>query len=233
MNHLQTKLSIKSWAEIDRPREKLRLKGKQSLSDAELIAILLGSGNRTQSAVELAQHILHASDNNLVKISRQSITDLIKFKGIGEAKAVSVIAALELGRRRQAEGPLDRIKIRSSQDAFNIFNPILSDLPYEEFWVVLLNQNNRVLSRHLIGRGGISGTAADIRLIFKTAIEHFATGIIICHNHPSGSVNPSQQDKKLTHQILESGKILTISLLDHIIIGDKGYFSFADSGILK
>lgn len=233
MDNLQTKLSIKFWAEIDRPREKLRLKGKQSLSDAELIAILLGSGNRKQSAVELAQQMLHVSDNNLVKISRLSINDLVKFQGIGEAKAISIIAALELGRRRQIEGPLDRIKIRTSKDAFNIFNPILEDLPYEEFWVVLLNQNNRVLSRHLIGRGGISGTAADVRLIFKTAIEHFATGIIICHNHPSGSINPSRQDKVLTHQIIESGKILTISVLDHIIIGDKGYFSFADSGILK
>lgn len=233
MNPIQTKLSIKSWAEVDRPREKMRIHGRQSLSDAELIAILLGSGNKTQSAVELAKHILYANDNNISEIGRKSIPDLMKFPGIGEAKAVSVIAALELGRRRQSIGPLDRIKVRGSKDAFKIFSPLLNDLPYEEFWVLLLNQNNKVISKHLIGRGGISGTSADIRLIFKSALEHCATGIIVCHNHPSGNVNPSRQDKQLTHRIVESGEILTISVLDHIIIGDKGYFSFADTGNLK
>lgn len=227
-----TKLSIKAWAEDDRPREKLMLKGRQSLSDAELIAILLGSGNREQTAVELAQLILHTHDNNLGVVAKKSVKDLMKFKGIGEAKAISIISALELGRRRK-EGKVEtKPKIKSSKDAYSVIYGELADIPMEEFWVVLLNQNNRVLSKQFISRGGISGTIADSRIIFKYALDHLATSIILCHNHPSGNVSPSVQDKELTKRMVSAGDLLQIKVLDHIIVGDEDYFSFADEGIL-
>lgn len=229
-NPYTDKLSIKFWAEGDRPREKLLALGRQSLSDAELIAILLGSGSREQSAVEVAQVMLHSCQNNLIEMARKSVSDLTKFKGIGEAKAISVIAALELGRRREETIPLERKKISCSRDAYTFLYPAIADKPYEEFWVVLLNRNNKILSKQLISRGGISGTVADSRLIFKTAIDQFATSIILCHNHPSGSLNPSNADLRLTQRLVEAGKLLEILVIDHIIVGDEDYYSFADNG---
>ena len=227
------KLSIKAWAEDDRPREKLILKGRSNLTEAELIAILIGSGSRNQSAVELAKVILSNSGNNLNEVAKKSVKDLMKFKGIGEAKAISIISALELGRRRSTEEILKKDKITMSRDAYSILYPLMADKMVEEFWILLLNQNNRVLSKHLISSGGISGTVADIRVILKMAIEELASGIILSHNHPSGAVQPSQADKQLTHRIIEAGKLMQIKVLDHIIVSDEDYFSFADEDILK
>lgn len=229
----QPKLSIKSWAEDDRPREKLIQKGRSNLTDAELIAILIGSGNRELSAVELAKLILSSCENNLNNISKKSVTDLMKFKGIGEAKAISIIAALELGRRRKENGVVKKMKISSSKDAFSVLHPLMVDKPVEEFWVLLLNQNNRVQSKHLISAGGISGTVADIRVILRKALDELSSGIILSHNHPSGNILPSQADKNLTHKIIEASKLMDLKVLDHIIIGDEDYFSFADSDILR
>ncbi len=227
------KLSIKAWAEDDRPREKLILKGRSNLTEAELIAILIGSGSRNQSAVELAKVILSNSGNNLNEVAKKSVKDLMKFKGIGEAKAISIISALELGRRRSTEEILKKDKITMSRDAYSILYPLMADKMVEEFWILLLNQNNRVLSKHLISSGGVSGTVADIRVILKMAIEELASGIILSHNHPSGAVQPSQADKQLTHRIIEAGKLMQIKVLDHIIVSDEDYFSFADEDILK
>jgi DNA repair protein RadC len=229
----QPKLSIKSWAEDDRPREKLILKGRSALTDAELIAILIGSGNRELSAVELAKLILSSYDNNLNNISKKSAKDLMKFKGIGEAKAISIIAALELGRRRKEEGVTKKMKISSSRDAFALLYPLMADKPIEEFWVLLLNQNNRVQSKHLISSGGVSGTVADVRVILRLALDELSSGIILSHNHPSGNILPSLADKNLTHKIFEASKLMDVKVLDHIIIGDEDYYSFADSDILR
>lgn len=233
MNNYNPKLSIKSWAENDRPREKLVSKGRTSLSDAELIAILIGSGNREQSAVELSKTILNSSANSLNEVSKKSVRDLTNFKGIGEAKAISIIAALELGRRRKSELIIEKKKITSSKDAYSVLYPLLADKPVEEFWIVLLNQNNRVLSSHQISSGGVSGTVADVRVIFKRAIEELSSGIILAHNHPSGNLNPSHADRQLTHKIVEASKFMDVKVLDHIIIGDEDYYSFADSDILR
>ena len=233
MKSYNPKLSIKAWAEDDRPREKLILKGRSSLTDAELIAILIGSGNRDQSAVELAKVILGASQNSLNEIARKSVKDLMMFNGIGEAKAISIIAALEIGRRRKEEIRRVKPQIKSSKDAYKILYPLMADKFVEEFWVMLLNQNNRVLSTHLISTGGISGTVADIRIIFKKAIDELASGIIISHNHPSGTNRPSDADRELTKKIIEGRNLLQIKVLDHIIIADEEYFSFADEDILK
>ena len=233
MKQYNPNLSIKSWAEDDRPREKLVLKGRSSLTDAELIAILIGSGNRDQSAVELAKVILNKYGNSLNEIAKKSVNDLMKFKGIGEAKAISIIAALEIGRRRKDEIPIEKLKITQSKDAYNILYPLMADKFVEEFWVLLLNQNNRVLSKHLISTGGVSGTVADVRIILKKAIDELASGIILSHNHPSGSILPSGADKTLTSKILEGAKLLDVKVLDHLIIGEEDYFSFADSDILR
>ena len=233
MKQYNPNLSIKSWAEDDRPREKLALKGRTSLTDAELIAILIGSGNREQSAVELAKVILNKYGNSLNEVAKKSVNDLMKFKGIGEAKAISIIAALEIGRRRKDETPIEKPKITQSKDAYNILYPLMADKFVEEFWVLLLNQNNRVLSKHLISSGGVSGTVADIRIILKKAIDELASGIILSHNHPSGAILPSGADKILTSKILEGAKLLDVKVLDHLIIGEEDYFSFADSDILR
>jgi DNA repair protein RadC len=233
MNNYTQKLSIKSWAEDDRPREKLILKGRSSLTDAELIAILIGSGSRSQSAVDLSKVILNAFKNNINEIGKASVTELKKFKGIGEAKAISIIAALELGRRRKEEGVIKRDKIRSSNDAYNALYPLLADKKIEEFWVVLLNQNNKIISREFISKGGVSGTVADVRVILKLAIDQLASGVILAHNHPSGAVNPSNADKLLTTKIKNGAELLDIKVLDHIIIGEDDYFSFADANILS
>jgi DNA repair protein RadC len=220
---------IKSWAEEDRPREKLLEKGRSVLSEAELIAILLGSGSRNETAVELARKILKSVDNNLHELGKLTVSDLKKFKGMGEAKAVSVIAALELGRRRKNSETPERAKITASKDVFHLFEH-LGDLPHEEFWVAFLNRSNKVLSTKSISAGGISGTVADSRIIFKEAIERLASAIILCHNHPSGNLKPSDADISLTKKLSEAGKLLDVPVLDHIIVAGTAYYSFADEG---
>lgn len=225
-------ISIKSWAEEDQPREKLIQKGRSALSDAELMAILLSSGSREESAVELAQRILNHTQNNLHELGRVSLQELMQFKGIGEAKAVTIAAALELGRRRAKAEPKERATITSSKDAYQELIPHLADLPHEEFWILLMDRANRVMSAHRISTGGVSGTVVDARMVFRPALEKLASGIILAHNHPSGALVPSQDDIKLTAKLKEAGKTLDVSILDHLIIGHKTYYSFADEGKL-
>ncbi|GAA3779072.1 RadC family protein [Flavobacterium ginsengiterrae] len=222
--------AIKDWSDDDKPREKLIVKGKDALSDAELMAILIGSGSRNESAVALSQRIL-ASAKSLNTLGKMTISQLIKFKGIGEAKAVSIVAALELGRRQRAEDTLKLKKITSSKAAFEIMQPIIGELPHEEFWVLFLNNSNKVISKSQLSKGGIAGTLVDIRLIFKLALENGATGLILCHNHPSGDLNPSHADKQITTKIKTAGEILDVKILDHIIVTETKYYSFVDEGI--
>lgn len=227
------KLAITAWAEADRPREKLLNKGKQALSDAELIAILLGSGSRDESAVALAQRILNSVGNNLNDLGRSSLAELQKFKGIGEAKAISIAAALELGRRRQLSDIRERPKITCSSDAFQAIAPILMDLPHEEFWILILNRSNIVIGREKISSGGVAGTVVDAKNVFLKAIQkERATGIILCHNHPSGNLQPSQADISLTKKLKNGGQLVDITVHDHLIVSEKGYYSFADEGIM-
>ncbi|MBI5217696.1 MAG: DNA repair protein RadC [Bacteroidia bacterium] len=226
----EKKLSIKEWAAEDRPREKLLLKGTGSLSDAELIAILIRVGNKNETAVELAKRILNIAGNNINELGKKSITDLTKLKGIGLAKAISIIAALELGRRRKLADFQDKKKIACSKDVFDIFQPALGDLATEEFWILLLNQSNRVKSKHRISQGGLTGTVVDIRVILQIALENKSVGIILCHNHPSGNITPSNEDIKITSRMKEAAASMDISLLDHMIITDAAYYSFADEG---
>ena len=230
---IMSKLSIKQWAEEDRPREKLLLKGVATLSDSELIAILIGSGNDRESAVELSRRILIKAENDLHKLGRMSVTDLVQnFRGIGEAKAVTVIAALELGRRRKAGEVNDRKKITSSRDGYDHFFPLLSDLNHEETWAMLMDRSNKMLSTIQVSRGGISGTVVDIRLILREALTHYASGIILAHNHPSGNCSPSPQDTQITKKLKEAAQWMDIALLDHIIVCGDRYYSFADEGII-
>ena len=226
------KFSIKSWALDDRPREKLMEKGKAVLSDAELVAILIGSGNRDESAVALSKRILGSVDNDLNALAKLSIEELMKFKGMGEAKAISIVTALEFGKRRQFEDKKMVSKINSSRDVYLIMQPLITDLPHEEFWVLFLNNSNKVLAKSQISKGGLTATLVDVRLLFKRAIELSSVGVIVCHNHPSGKLEPSNSDVELTNKIKEAGKTLDIKLLDHLIITEKTYFSFADEGIL-
>jgi len=226
------KLSIKNWAVEDRPREKLLQKGRSTLSNAELLAILLGSGNREETAVELAQRILNSAENNLNELGKLSVTDLTKVKGVGPAKALTIIAATELGRRRKSEEVLNKNKITGSKDVADIFSSMLSDFNHEEFWILILNRSNKIIDRIKISQGGISGTVIDVRLIMKHAIEKAASSLIICHNHPSGNTLPSEADKRITTKIKEAGLLMDINLLDHIIVSEKSYYSFADEGIL-
>ncbi|MBC7919515.1 MAG: DNA repair protein RadC [Ferruginibacter sp.] len=223
---------ILSWAEEDRPREKLLLKGKAALSDAELIGILLGSGTVALSAVDLAKQILNSVDNNLHQLAKLSVKDLEKFKGIGEAKAIAIVSALELGRRRKEGDIPRRIKITGSADVYETMKPHLMDLPHEEFWVVLLNRANVVLKTAQISAGGVSGTVADPKMIFKAALEHLASAVILVHNHPSGNLTPSQADRELTKKLREAGTVLEVPVLDHLIFADNQYLSFADEGFL-
>ena len=225
-------ISIKDWAHDDRPREKLVIKGKGALSDAELVAILIASGNRDESAVELSKRILQSLGNNLNRLAKLSVNDLIKFKGIGEAKAISIIASLELGRRRRTADVLEKAKIGGSKDAFQILQLKLEDLPHEEFWVMLLNRANKVIDTKLVGRGGVSSTVVDSKVIFSFALESLASAIILAHNHPSGNLKPSNSDIRLTKKIVDAGKIMEVPVLDHIIVGDNDYFSFADEGLI-
>lgn len=229
---LHKHLTIKSWAEDDRPREKLVNKGRQALSDAELLAILLSSGNRDETAVQLAQRILKDHSNSINDLAKTSLNDLLKYRGIGEAKAVTIAAALEIGRRRTDESIEEKIKITSSKHAFSVLKSKLTDLPHEEFWVIFMSRSNSVIKTECISRGGISGTVVDIRLILKPAIHHLASTIILAHNHPSGNLKPSHEDIHLTKKIKEAAKLMDISLQDHLIIGDQAYFSFADEGLL-
>lgn len=226
------KLTIKSWALDDRPREKLLSKGKTTLSDAELIAILIGSGNRTESAVALSKRILQSVNNNLNKLTKLSVEELTTFNGIGNAKAISIITALELGKRRQFEDIVSLPKITNSKDACKLMQPLIGDLQHEEFWVLYLNNSNKVLAKNQISKGGLTSTLVDVRLLYKRAFELTAVGLIVCHNHPSGKLQPSVSDKQLTAKIKKAGETLDIKLLDHLIITEKAYFSFADEGII-
>ncbi len=232
MTEQTKKQTIKEWASDDRPREKMMLKGIDSLSNAELLAILIGSGNRNETAVELCQKILKQVDNNLHELGKQSIDDLMKHKGIGEAKAITIVAALELGRRRKVAEVLKKPMISGSQAIFELMQPAIGDLPHEEFWVILLNQAMKIIDKVRISQGGVNSTVIDVRLIMKRAIEKLATSMIVCHNHPSGSTKPSDQDKLITYKIKDSGDILDIKLLDHVIICQNAYLSFADEGLI-
>lgn len=223
------KVSIKQWAEADRPREKLLIHGKRTLSDTELIAILIGSGNKEESAVELSKRILQKAGNNLDELGRLTINDLKKFKGIGEAKAISIVAALELGGRRQHILPDEKPIVKTSKDAFQILSPVLSDLPHEEFWIILLNRANKVIKKEKISTGGIVSTVVDIKIIMKLAVENLASSVILCHNHPSGNLIASESDKRLTQKLKEACHTFEVNLLDHLIIAGKNYYSFADN----
>ncbi len=229
----EARMTIKKWAEQDRPREKLLLKGKAALSEAELIAILIGSGNKDQTAVELAQQLLNHCDNNLNSLAKLSIKNLQKFKGIGEAKAISIVSALEIGRRRKNADPNKEFKIHSSQDTFDFINGDLIDLDHEEFWIILLKRNNEVILKQQVSRGGVSGTVVDPKIIFKKAIEEMASGLILVHNHPSGNLRASREDTALTKKIREGCRSLDVNLLDHMIIANNSFYSFADENLLQ
>ncbi len=222
---------IRNWSEDDKPREKLMLKGKAALSDAELIAILIGSGSRNESAVDLSKRILGSVQNNLNALGKLSMVQLMQFKGIGEAKAISIMASMELGRRRRAEEAQELDKITSSKSVFEIMQPIIGELPHEEFWILYLNNSNKVISKAQMSVGGITGTLVDVRLVIKMALEKCATALILCHNHPSGTLIPSDADKQLTKKLKTAGDSLDIKVLDHLIVTERNYFSFADEGI--
>jgi len=226
------KLNIKEWAVEDRPREKLMLKGVRSLSDAELIAILINSGSNKETAVALSRRILSSVSNDLNKLGKLQSSDLEKFNGIGEAKALKIIAAMEIGRRRKENGTPAKIIITQSSLAASVFKPIMEDLRHEEFWVLLLSRSNAVIDKFLVSQGGLTATVIDIRIILKKAIEKLSTAIILCHNHPSGNLKPSSEDIKVTRKIIDAAKMMDIGVLDHIIIAQNRYFSFADEGLL-
>lgn len=226
------KRPINMWAEDDRPREKMSLKGKSSLSDSELIAILIGSGNTKQSAVELSQQILDDVENNLIELSKLSISDLTKYNGIGSAKAISIVAALELGKRRLSSRALEKKKVTSSRDAYDLFLPYLIDRYDEEFRILLLDRSNKIIMNLSVGEGGFAGTVADPKKIFKLALQHNSSSIILGHNHPSNNISPSDTDISLTKKIQKAGESLDILILDHIIVGNDSYYSFADEGLI-
>ncbi len=224
--------SIKNWAMGDRPREKLIQKGKLALSDAELIAILIGSGNTKESAVELGKRILSGSNNNLNHLGKLSLKQLTQFKGIGEAKAICIIAAMELGRRRRSEEAIEKIKISSSNSVFELLQPLIGELEHEEFWILYLNNANKIIEQFQISKGGITGTLVDVRITLRKALEVGAVSLILAHNHPSGNLNPSEADKQLTRKLKTAAESLDIKILDHVIVTEKSYFSFADEGLL-
>tara|TARA_B110000240_G_scaffold192202_1_gene235994 strand:- start:934 stop:1620 length:687 start_codon:yes stop_codon:yes gene_type:complete len=226
------KLTIKGWALDDRPREKLVLKGRKSLSDAELIAILIGSGSRNQSAVSLSKKILNSVNNNINELAKLSVEELTRFHGVGAAKAIAIITALELGKRRQLETALELPEISTSKGVFHLMQPIIGDLQHEEFWAIFLNNSNKVIAKHRLSKGGLTATVVDVRLLYMKALATACVGVIVCHNHPSGKLTPSKADKEVTLKIKEAGSTLDIKLLDHLIITEKSYFSFADDGIL-
>ncbi len=227
-----TSFSIKNWSQDDQPREKLRDKGQATLSDAELVAILIGSGSRNESAVELCKRILGSVNNNLNELGKLSLKQLMAFKGIGEAKAITIAAAMELGRRRRGEEALEKMKITSSISVFELMQPVIGELPHEEFWIIYLNNSNKVIQKQQLSKGGITGTLVDVRLVLKMALELGATGIILAHNHPSGTLKPSEADKQITQKLKLAGESLDIKTLDHVIITEEAYFSFADENLL-
>ena len=225
------KLSVKNWAEEDRPREKILLKGVCALSNAELLAIIIGSGNKDESSVELSQRILQSVGNSLNLLGKIPVKQLISsFYGIGEAKALSITAAMELGKRRKAEAVFKRERFVSSRDIYEYFSPIMSDLPHEEFWVVFLNRSNRVIDRLRISQGGVSETVVDIKLILKESVLRLASSVVLCHNHPSGNTDPSWQDDDITKKIKDACRMLDIQVLDHLILCDDKYYSYVDEG---
>lgn len=232
MQEKPSSFSIKNWSQDDRPREKLFNKGKAALSDAELVAILIGSGSRNESAVSLCQRILASVDNKLSQLGRLSVKQLMEFKGIGEAKAITIVAAMELGRRRRGEEALEKSKISSSKSVFELMQPIIGELEHEEFWIIYLNNSNKVIQKQLLSKGGITGTLVDVRLVLKIALEAGATALILAHNHPSGTLKPSDADKQITQKLKQAALSLDIKVLDHLIITEKAYFSFADESIL-
>lgn len=232
MEDYTDRLAIRQWAEEDRPREKLLLKGKAVLSDAELIAILIGSGTTTMSAVDLAKHILHHTDNDLNALARLSVKDLTQFRGIGEAKAIAIISALELGRRRKNTEVTQRPKLSSSKIIYEVMRPHLEDLDVEEFWVLNLRRNNELISKTRLSIGGLEGTVVDVRVIFRQALQELATFVVLAHNHPSGSLRPSPADERITKKIAEAGRLLDIHVVDHVIVSNNGYYSFADESKL-
>ena len=227
------KFTIKQWAEEDRPREKMLSKGVRALSSAELLAIIIGSGNKKLTAVDLSKLILNDVGNSLNALGRKSIEELTaNYNGIGEAKAISILACMELGRRRESEVGLKLTQIVGSSSVVEIFQPLLSDLPHEEFWVLYLNRANKIIGRENISKGGVSGTVVDTKIIFKSALEKLASAIILCHNHPSGSLHPSSPDISITKKCFEAGKVLGIDVLDHVIVANTGSYSFADQGMM-
>lgn len=232
MKYENKALPIKAWAEDDRPREKLLLKGKAALSDAELLAILIGSGSKNESAVDLSKRILTDVDNNLNKLGKLSVSGLLKFKGIGPAKAVTIVTALELGRRRRLEQALELTQITNSKAVFDVMQPIIGELHAEEFWIIYLNNSNKIIYKEQLSKGGLTATLVDVRLVFKKALELFTTAVILCHNHPSGKLQPSAADKAITNKLIKAGETLDIKVLDHIIITENAYFSFADESLI-
>ena len=230
-NYNATK-GIKNWAVGDRPREKMISKSKKVLTDAELLAIIIGSGTTDESAVDLSKRILGSVSNNLAELSGMTLNDLSRFKGIGPAKAINIIAALELGRRRNLGESLKKGSITSSRDAFELMQPIIGDQAYEEFWIITLNRGNKIKRTICISEGSVAGTVADPKKIFKLALEDNASAIILCHNHPSGMIKPSSNDNLVTRKCQESGKFLELPILDHIIVAGNNYFSYADEGLL-
>jgi len=225
-------LTIKEWALDDRPREKMMSKGVSALSDAELMAILIGSGTKNETAVGISQRILTRANNNLNELGKFNLKEFTKIKGIGTAKAVTIMAALELGRRRKNTEVLNKKQITSSKDVIELFQPMLADLPHEEFWVLLLNQANRVIEKVKISEGGLTATVVDVRKIMRIVLEHYALGIILCHNHPSGNHNPSNDDISITQKIKAAATTLDIKLLDHVIITDGQSYSMADNQMI-
>ncbi len=228
------KPSIAQWAEDDRPREKLLSKGVAALSDAELIAILIRSGSTTNNAIEVARAIMKHAENDLHKLGRLGVSDLrrMKVSGLGETKAITIVAALELGRRRRDVEPRERSTVATSASAYELVRDVLEDLPYEEFWLILLDRGNRLLRRCKVSQGGMHGTVADPKLIFREALDHRASSVVLCHNHPSGQLRPSEEDIRLTRKLVEGGRLLDIAVHDHLIVAGTGYYSFADNGML-
>jgi DNA repair protein RadC len=232
MQQKPSSFSIKDWSDDDKPREKLVQKGRAALSNAELIAILIGSGTKNETAVALSKRILSSANNNLNELGRVSIKQLMKFKGIGEAKAVSIAAAMEIGRRRQNEKAVSKAQISGSKAVFNLLQPLIADLPHEEFWIVYLNNSNKVIHKAQLSKGGITGTLVDIRLVMKQALEFGAVSLVLAHNHPSGTLKPSEADKKITKKLQKASEALDIRVLDHVIITQNNYYSFADNNLI-
>ncbi len=232
MQQKPSSFSIKNWSDDDKPREKLVHKGRSVLSNAELIAILIGSGTKNETAVALSKRILASTNNNLNELGKVSIKQLMKFKGIGEAKAVSIVAALEIGRRRQNEKAMVKAQISGSQAVFDLLQPLVADLPHEEFWIVYLNNSNKVIHKAQLSKGGITGTLVDVRLVMKQALELGAVSLILAHNHPSGALKPSEADKKITNKLQKASEAMDIRVLDHVIITQNKYYSFADNNLI-